>query len=79
MINFIVQKGELRIRKSNDLPKVTQLGGRRVTDLAQLSVPTQHLNEGPAFCSNMEATRDDQTKGSKEKDKYHMRSIICGI
>ena len=40
MIVFIVQKGELRIRKSNDLPKVMQLGGRRVIVLAQLSDPT---------------------------------------
>ena len=46
VIIFTVQKGELKIRKSNDLPKVTQLGGRRVMALAQLSDPTLHPEDG---------------------------------
>ena len=33
-----------------------------------------------AICSNMDATRDYLTKWSqKEKDKYHMMSLICEI
>ena len=33
-----------------------------------------------AICSNMDRPRDDHTKGSqKEKDKYHMISLTCGI
>ena len=32
-----------------------------------------------AIHSNMDATRDSHTKVSlKEKDKYHMISLICG-
>ena len=33
------------------------------------------------ICSNMDATRDYHTKGSKSEreDKYHMTSLICGI
>ena len=33
-----------------------------------------------AICSNMDGPRDYHTKWSqKEKDKYHMISLICGI
>ena len=34
-----------------------------------------------AICNNMDATRDYHTKWSsqKDKDKYHMISLICGI
>ena len=39
MVIFIVQKGELRIRKPNDLLKVMPLG-KRVIAPAQLSDPT---------------------------------------
>ena len=30
-----------------------------------------------AICSNMDATIDSHTKS--ERDKYHMKSLICGI
>ena len=34
-----------------------------------------------AICSNMDGPRDYHTKevNQKEKDKYHMISLICGI
>ena len=33
-----------------------------------------------AICSNMDGPRDHHSKWSKsEKEKYHMRSLICGI
>ena len=33
-----------------------------------------------AICSNMDATRYSQSEVSqKEKDKYHVISLICGI
>ena len=34
-----------------------------------------------AICSNIDEPRDYETKWNKsaEKDKYHMRSLICGI
>ena len=35
-----------------------------------------------AICSNMDGTRDSHTKSEvsqKEKDKYHMISLISGI
>ena len=33
------------------------------------------------ICSNIDEPRDYETKWNKsaEKDKYHMRSLICGI
>ena len=31
-------------------------------------------------CSDMDATRDDHNNWSKkEKNKYHMLSLVCGI
>ena len=36
--------------------------------------------QNDAICSNMDGPRDYHTKWSqKEKDKYHMVSLICGI
>ena len=32
------------------------------------------------ICSNIDGPRNDQTEWSKaEKDKYHMRLLICGV
>ena len=43
----------------------------------QLSHEKEQYN---AICSNIDATRDSHTKWSqKEKDKYYIISLTCGI
>lgn len=45
MTIFIIRKGETRVQKPNDLPKVMQLGWK-VTALVQLSDPLVYLSDG---------------------------------
>ena len=41
---------------------------------------SHNKEQNNAVCSNVDATRDFHSKLSqKEKDKYHMISLICGI
>ena len=60
--------------------KSTRNGLRRCGAYTQWNTTQPKTEQNNAFCNNTDATRDSHTRSSqKEKDKYHMISLISGI